>query len=485
MRQMNKDILKLAAPSILANITVPLVGMVDIAVAGHLGPGAMGMTGAEGLAVPVSGVGAAALIGGISIGSMLFDLLYWNFGFLRVGTGGMTAQAYGRGDWKGSAGILGKGVGLALLIALAVLLIQWPFAKLVLLFVQASPRVLELALTYFFIRIWAAPATLTLMSLKGWFIGMQDTVSSMFTDLIVNGVNIAASILLSIGIPGTAFTGFGFVGIPLGTVLAQYSGFIFSLAVVHFKYGKITHGALHPRAVAASFRDGNMREFATVNGDLFIRSVALIVVYLSFTILSARYGDLLLAAASIMMQLLMIFSYFTDGFAFAGEALTGRFIGAGKPVCVRQAVTWTFVWSMGIGLFFVGIYAATGVPLLRLMTSDAAVVEVSKVFLPWLVVMPLIGCPAFTWDGIYTGATATKALRNASVGSVVAFYAVWFAGTCLLRWCGPAPDPAAAGGAAGSCTALHILFAAYFAHLIFRSLYQTFAYRKAILTRNA
>lgn len=474
MNQMNRAILRLAIPSILANITIPLVGIVGIAVAGHLGPDAMGITGSS----------SAALIGGVSIGSMLFDLLYWNFGFLRVGTGGLTAQAYGRRDWQDSAAILGKGVGMALLISLGVLAIQWPFAKLMLLFVDASPQVLELAQTYFFIRIWAAPATLTLMSLKGWFIGMQDTVSSMFTDLIVNGVNILASILLSVGIPGTAFEGFGFIGIPIGTVLAQYSGLFSALGIVRVKYRAVTKGALRPKSVKASFRDGNMREFSKVNGDLFFRSVALIVVYISFTILSARYGDLLLASASIMMQLLMVFSYFTDGFAFAGEALTGQFVGARKPLRMQQAVKWTFVWSMGVGIFFVGFYAMAGVPLLRLMTSDASVVQVSTLFLPWLVVMPLIGCPAFTWDGIYTGATATKALRNASVGSVGAFYLVWLLGTGLLRLSGIPREPAAGElvGAYGR-TAVHLLFGAYFAHLIFRLVYQSLLYRKAIVSR--
>ena len=534
MTRLNKEILHLAVPSILANITVPLVGMVDIAVAGHLGPGAgalagmtapmgvaagagaglaagvettagagaaaavaagtgvaagVGTTAGAGAAAVVAGtgvaagVGAAALIGGISIGSMLFDILYWNFGFLRVGTGGLTAQAYGRRDWKDCAGILNRGIGLALFLARAVLVIQWPFATLALLFVDASPQVHRLALEYFFIRIWAAPATLSLMSLKGWFIGMQDTVSSMFTDLVVNGVNMAASIFLSIGGPGTGVRGIGVAGIPWGTVIAQYSGFLFAAVVIFTKYRKVVRGELTPGALKTAFKGGEMKRFAKVNGDLFVRSVALVLVYISFTVLSARYGDLLLASASIMMHLLLIFSYFTDGFAFAGEALTGRFIGARQPDQVRRTVKGTFVWSMGIGVSFVGIYALTGVPLLRLMTSDASVVEVSKQFLPWLVVMPLIGCPAFTWDGIYTGATATRALRNASVGSVLAFYAVWFPGIGLLGLSGLSRTPASGQlASAYGLTAIHVLLAAYFAHLVFRSLYQTVRYKRAVLS---
>ena len=199
MRQINKDIFRLAGPSILANITVPFVGMVDIAVAGHL----------------TSSLSNATLIGGISIGTMLFDLLYWNFGFLRVGTGGMTAQAYGRKEPDECARILFRGLSLSLMIAAVILLFQWPFTKLAFLIVDSSEEVKALALQYFFIRIWAAPATMSLFSFKGWFIGMQDTVSSMATDLIVNVVNIVSSIVLSLGIPFLGFNGLGFAGIPL------------------------------------------------------------------------------------------------------------------------------------------------------------------------------------------------------------------------------------------------------------------------------
>ena len=215
--QLDKGIFRIAVPSILANITVPLVGIADIAVAGHLE------------------ASAAALIGGISIGTMLFGLLYWNFEFLRISTGGLTAQAYGRADWQESVDVLVKGVALALAAAVVILLLQWPFIKLSFLVVKCSPEARDLALEYFFVRVWAAPATLSLMSLKGWFIGMQDSISSMFTDLVVNGINVIASIFLSLGIPGTSFEGIGFSGIAWGTVLAQYSGLIFALVVIFIK----------------------------------------------------------------------------------------------------------------------------------------------------------------------------------------------------------------------------------------------------------
>lgn len=438
MKPIDKEILRLALPSILANITVPLVGMVDIAVAGHLS------------------ASAAALIGGISVGSLMFDMLYWNFGFLRAGTGGMTAQAYGREDWSGCRSLLLRGVGTALLISLAILLIQWPFQKLVFLLVNCSEEVKSLALKYFYIRVWAAPATLSLMAFRGWFIGMQDTFSSMLTDVIVNGVNILASILLALGIPRTGFDGIGFSGIAWGTIIAQYTGLVFATGIVTVKYRQIIRlpaGNASERLSALSGR---------VNGDLFIRSLCLMVVYLAFTAISARFGDVLLAMCSIMMKLMMIFSFFTDGFAFAGEALTGRFIGMQRSDLLREGVRHTFAWSLGIGLLFVAIYLVSGMGMFRMMTSDTSVIDSAGAFLGWLVLMPLIGCPAFTWDGIFIGATETRILRNSTIGCLVSFLAVWFAGMVFK------PQ----GNAL-----VHLLFAAYYSHLIFRSVYLTFNYR--------
>ena len=504
MRALNKEILRLALPSILANLTVPLVGLVDIAVAGHLD------------------ASAAALIGGVSIGSLMFDMMYWNFGFLRAGTGGLTAQAYGREDWSGCLDNLRHALAAALLSALALIAVQWPFQKLMFVFVQCSDEVRALALKYFYIRVWAAPATLSLMVMRGWFIGMQDTFSSMLTDIMVNGMNIVASIILALGIPGTSFNGIGFSGIAWGTFIAQYSGLLTAATIFLIKYrwvlaakgsvNQVADGAFGgstaslrsapplasqseapvpplnvPRVAVVSPSEapsppsgGNasgrtsMRQFFSVNGDLFVRSLCLMGVYLAFSAISARFGDTLLAMSSIMMKLMMIFSYFTDGFAFAGEALTGRFYGRKDKYAVSKTVKWTFVWSMGIGLLFVAIYAFAGTPMFRLMTSDNTVVEAAKAFLPWLVIMPLLGCPAFTWDGIYIGATATKEMRDANIGCLIAFFIIWFGGILLFK---------VTGLQANLSAKVHLLFAAYYTHLIFRSLYQTIKYKPAIMGR--
>ena len=466
MKAINRDILKLAVPSILANITVPIVGMVDIAVAGHLD------------------ANAATMIGGIAIGTMLFDLLYWNFGFLRVGTGGLTAQAFGRGDRKECARIFTRSIGIALACALALIAIQWVFVKAAFLVVDCTPEVRELASRYFFIRIWAAPATLGLMAFKGWFIGMQDSVSPMITDLMVNGMNVLMSFVLALGVKAVGYEGMGFAGIAAGTVVAQYSGLLTAIVLLLAKYLRNTLSQLDLQDMKEVFKGAETRRFFVMNTDLFVRSLCFIAIYIGFTVISARYGDLLLAVSSIMMKLLMIFSYFTDGFAYAGEAMTGRYIGEKNGLMLRQTVKWTFVWSMSIALLFMVIYQFAGVALLRMMTSDPAVVEASREYLPWLLLMPVIGCAAFTWDGIYIGATASKAIRNSMLWAVVAFAGVWFIGiSCLGLSSVPVTDalPDALPGATRyGRIAMHILMAAYFAHLLARTVYLSARYRREV-----
>ena len=481
---LHRDILRLAIPSILANITVPLVGMVDIAVAGHLGS-----TGGAS--------GAATLIGGISIGTMLFDMIYWNFGFLRAGTGGLTAQAYGRmrkadacernedsGQARTSiATTLKRALGIALVSGLLLVALQWVIVQIAFLLVDCSPEVQTLATRYFYIRIWAAPATLSLFAFKGWFIGMQDTVRPMACDLIVNGVNILLSIGLGFGHAG--LPALGFAGIAWGTLIAQWTGFTYAALAVWSRYRTfflkadsfaspgMTDG-YHPGEVEDQRRAlprEDLRSFFVLNRDLFLRSVCMIAVYIGFTLISARYGDMMLAVGAILMKLLMIFSYFTDGFAYAGEALTGRFIGEGSREGVRSTVRQTFLWSLGVTGLFLLVYGVGGVPLFRLMTDDPGVVDAGREFIPWLLLMPLIGCPAFTWDGIFTGATASRDMRDAMIWCVVGFFGVWFTLIGLAR---------AILGTVPEALAIHILMAAYFTHLAIRAAILSFRAKNSI-----
>ena len=417
---LNKEILRLAVPSILANITIPLVGMVDVAIIGH--------------------ISNASAIGGIAVGTMLFDLLYWNFGFLRIGTSGLAAQAYGEDSPLKEVAIFKQTMSIAMISTLFVFAIQWFFVTAALHFVPCSAEVADFARRYFFVRIWAAPATLSLMVFKGWFIGMQNTVSPMVCDIVVNVVNMAASYLLAVHTP------MGGIGVAYGTVIAQYVGLATALVLLAARYRKLFQE--HWRKVV--LREDIRRVFR-LSADLFIRSLCFMVVYVGFTSFAAKYGDGDLAVGAIMMKLFMLFSYFVDGFAYAGEALTGRFVGAGDGGQLVRAVRILFVWALGVGLLFTVGYAAMGDWSIRLMTSDQSVVEASRPFLLWLITMPIVSCAAFMWDGIYIGATAGKQVRNCMIVSAVSFLAVYFAGSPF--W------------------GIQALYAAYFAHLLARVAY--------------
>ena len=449
MKPLNEEILSLAIPSILANITVPLVGMADIAVAGHLG----------------GGNGAAALIGGITIGTMLFDLLYWNFAFLRSGTGGLTAQAYGRllagSDGVDQVhGILLRALKIALLSGVALIALQWVVLWLAFLLVDCTPQVRELASEYFKIRIWAAPATLSLFAFKGWFIGLQDTVRPMIADLIVNGLNIALSFGLGFGLCG--LPAMGFAGVAAGTLIAQWCGFTYTAFAARHAMGQLVDQVQVQQRPVDQVQAPS---FFRMNRDLVLRSLGMIAVYIGFTVISAKFGDTMLAVSAILMKLLLVFSYFTDGFAYAGEALTGRFIGAGDKLGVHAAVKGCFIWGWGLAGAFMLMYGLGGVPAFHLLTSDVTVVEAGREFIPWLLLMPLIGVPAFIWDGVFTGATATSAMRDSTLLCAMGFFAVWFGGYYLTMALGK--------DAPVGPMAIHILMAAYFVHLAIRSIYLT------------
>ena len=284
----------MAVPSILANITIPLVGIVDVAIIGH--------------------ISSAAAVGGIAVGTMLFDLLYWNFGFLRVGTSGMTAQAYGRGDVREQAKLLTQSMTIAFGGALGIWLLQWFFVTLVLYLMPCSPEVANFARQYFFVRVWAAPATLALFALKGWFIGMQNTIAPMITDIVVNVVNMVASYALAV------YTPLGAIGVAWGTLIAQYTGLATAAVILAIQYKH--HLSLIQ--IRESMRWSEMKHFFVLNTNLFLRSLAFMVIYVGYTIFMSAYGDTELAVSAIIMKIFMFFSYFIDGFAYAAEAMVGK-----------------------------------------------------------------------------------------------------------------------------------------------------------------
>lgn len=439
MKSLNSQILRLAIPSIMANITIPLVGIVDTAIVGH--------------------IANATYIGGIAIGTMLFDLLYWNFGFLRVGTSGMTAQAYGRGDGVECARLLTQSVSIALIGAAVLWLIQWLFVTAVLAIVPCSTEVAAFAREYFFIRIWAAPATLSLMAFKGWFIGMQDTVSPMITDIVVNVVNMTVSYVLAV------YTPLGALGVAYGTLVAQFTGLLLALVICLFKYKTVVQEIVRLLCNKAIklLGDKEMKRFMSLNANLFVRSLCFMVVYVGFTSLASQYGDVELAVSTIMMKLFMLFSYFVDGFAYAGEALVGKEWGASRslassPHRLVRIVRLLFAWSLGVGLLFTLLFAVWSEECYLAMTNDMEVLSRLGDYTLWLIAMPLVSTLAFMWDGVYAGATAGKQIRNAMIYAALGFV------TCYLAtywWLG-----------------IQGLYIAYFAHLVARVVYLTAAWKR-------
>ncbi len=431
---MNRQVLKLAVPSIFANITVPLVGMVDVAIAGRLGE--------------------AALIGAVAVATMLFDLLYWNMGFLRVGTSGMVAQAYGRGDFAEAMRVFVQGIMTSLIIAAVIWSIQYLYVDLAFKFIEASPQVEELARSYYFIRIWAAPATLSLFVFKGFFIGMQNAVQPMAVDVTINVTNLVASIFFAL------YAGMGFKGIAMGTLVAQYVGFILSLIFMFTGYRRYFNHI----NLKASLALGSIRKFFVLNSNLFIRSICFLFIYTGFTSLSAQYGDVLLAVCTIVMKLMMLFSYFIDGFAYAGEALAGRYIGARDRVSLVKSVKVIFIWSLSIGAVSTLAYLVAGEPLVRMLTDNVDVIEAIRPFMFWLLVMPIVSCAAFTWDGIFIGATASVAIRNSMIYAAIAFYVCYFS--------------------LNNAIGVQSLWVAYMAHLVVRTVYLSGRAKKDVLDFN-
>ena len=439
MTSTNKDILRLAIPSILANITIPLVGIVDTAIVGHLSD--------------------AAAIGGIAIGTMLFDLLYWNFGFLRVGTSGLTAQAYGAGQPDECRKILTRSIFVALCAALCIWAIQWFFVTAVLAVVPCSAEVASIARRYFYVRIWAAPATLCLFTFKGWFIGMQDTKSPMAVDILVNVVNMAASYVLAV------YTPLGVTGVAWGTLIAQYTGLILALAIFFIRYPEMSV-LRHPEELKATLHWTEMKRMMVLNSNLFIRSLCFMVVYVGYTSLASLYGDTELAVSSILMKLFMFFSFFVDGFAYAGEALVGKEFGRREETeawrtSLNTVVRALFYWALGVGLVFTAIYALWGRGSIELLTSDQEVINASMKYIGWLIAMPIVSTLAFMWDGVFIGATAGVQIRNSMIWAAIGFMAGY---AVTYRFVGP-----------------QALYIGYFAHLIARAVYLSLKWKKTCI----
>ena len=402
---MNKNILRLAVPSIVSNITVPLLGLVDLAIVGHIGD--------------------ARMIGAIAVGSMLFNLVYWVFGFLRMGTSGLTAQAYGAGNNSELELLLRRTVLIGFGVAGAMLLLQKPLLSLTMLTVSPEPDVAELVHTYYNICIWGAPAVLVSNGLMGWFIGMQNTRTPMFVAIVQNISNILLSLLL------VFLFGMQLKGVAAGTLIAQYVGLaatVFFLRKEARKHGLCLSATQRDSAVSAdSTGESTAKGWGTmfrVNRDIFLRTLCLVGVNLYFLSMGARSGATVLAVNTLLMEFYILFSFILDGFAFAGEALGGRYWGAGEKALFAETVKMLFVWGLGMTLMFTILYIFCGHLIVSLLTSDMSVVDASRQYMSWTWLIPLAGVAAFVWDGIYIGITATRGMLLSAIVSAVFFFVI-------------------------------------------------------------
>ncbi len=393
MAHIDKEILRLALPSIVSNITVPLLGLCDVAIMGH--------------------VGGARHIGAIAIGSMIFNVMYWLFVFLRMSTSGLTAQAYGATRWDIARNVRRRHLAMALCFGGAIVILQEPLRLLTFWLMQAEGDVAALCTPYYYICIWGAPAVLGLYVVTGWLVGMQNTRLPMVIAIGQNVVNIATSLVLVLVFD------MGITGVAVGTVVAQWAGFLVALAAplsspegdtVVLKSNEAPSGAVG--GASSSFY-------------LFLRTVCLVSVNLYFTSAGSAQGALILAANTLLMQFFTFYSYMTDGFANAGEALAGRYVGASDAAMLKLTVRRLFFWGLVMAVLFTAVYVLAGSTLLRLLTTDGDVIATARHYLPWAVCIPFAGMAAFVWDGIFIGMTRAKGMLTACFIAAVVFFVLW------------------------------------------------------------
>ncbi|WP_298072665.1 MATE family efflux transporter [uncultured Bacteroides sp.] len=428
MKETDKQILNIALPAIVSNITVPLLGLVDVTIVGHLGN--------------------AAYIGAIAVGGMLFNIIYWIFAFLRMGTSGMTAQLFGKHLTGEMAQMVVRSVGIGMMAAFALIILQIPIKEAAFLFIHPTEEIKGLATTYFHICIWGAPATLGLYGLTGWYIGMQNSHIPMTIAITQNVVNIIASLcLVYIG-------GLKVEGIALGTLIAQYAGFLMGIGLWIRHYG----GLWKFFSRKGLWEQQAMWHFFQINRDIFLRTLCLVAVTLFFTSSGAEQGEIILAVNTLLMQLFTLYSYIMDGFAYAGEALIGKHIGAQNYpayTCTRKHL---FAWGGIMALLFTIAYATGGNAFLTLLTDETEVIEASGNYLGWALIIPIAGMAAFIWDGIYIGATNTRGMLQSMAVATGCFFLLYY--TLHRTW--------------GN----HALWLAFLAYLSVRGFMQTFLSRQ-------
>lgn len=467
MKKIDKQILDIAVPSIVSNITVPLLGLVDVAITGHLG--------------------AASYIGAIALGGMLFNIIYWIFAFLRMGTSGLTSQSLGRGDSDNIIRMLARSIAIAFAIAVTLLVLQVPLREIGLLIMQPTEEVRQLTVTYYNICIWGAPATLGLFALTGWFIGMQNSKIPMMIAITQNVVNILVSLVLVFGL------GMRVEGVASGTLIAQWCGFLMGCFLCWRNYfGKnpiakdiqplryylyptpnthqpstFTHqpSPINPQPSTFNHQPSPItyKAFFRINRDIFFRTLCMVCVMMFFTSAGSWQGEVVLAVNTLLMQLYLLVSYIMDGFANAGEALSGKFYGAGDNDALRTTVRRIFFWGTVTAVAFTVTYIAGGKHFLRLLTDEPSVVEASTSYVWWAYLVPFCSVAAFMWDGIFIGLTASRQMLLSMFVAAATFFIVYFIAAKPL----------------GN----HGLWFAFMCYMFIRGVIQTFLYPSIIKKR--
>jgi len=401
---LNKQILRLAIPNILSNLSVPLLSTVDTALMGRQE--------------------SAAYIGAVAIGALIFNFIYWSFGFLRMGTTGLTAQANGERNKASMANILGRALVTALAGAAMLLLLQVPLAEMSFGLLGASTEVESLSREYFFTRIWAAPATLALYAFMGWFFGMQNAIYPLILTIVVNVVNIICNIWF------VNYLGMKADGVALGTVIAQYTGLVVALGLFRYRYYYLV-GHFSRKVI---FELGAFRKFLALNRDIFLRTFCLIFAFAFFDNRSAMQGDVVLAVNSVLLQFVNWMSYGIDGFAYATESLIGKFLGAKDHSKLKTTIRTSFSWAMGFSVLYSLIYWAVGDSLLYIFTDQQDIISGASGLLVWIVLFPILATPSYIWDGIYIGFTASVAMRNAMILALAVYLGFYFTQQYFFDW---------------------------------------------------
>ena len=388
---------RIAAPMILSNISVPLLGMVDTGVTGHLE--------------------SPAYLGAVAIGGTIFTFLYFGMNFLRMGTTGIAAQSYGAEDYEGLRVSLGQALVVSLAIAIAILLLQIPISKFALTLLGGDVETQQHAATYFFVRVWSAPGTLANFALIGWFLGMQNARVPLAIFLTINITNIALDLLFVMGL------GMKVEGVALASVIAEYSGLVVGGA---FAISALRRHAGH-WPLARLTKLYAYRAFFSVNANLFIRTMALLFTFGFVTAQGARLGPAILAANAVLMNFQNLTSLGLDGIAHAAEAMVGKAIGQKDKESLQHTVNLTLRWSLIFAAGFTLVYLLGGPLIVRILTDIPDVRETAMVYLPWLIASPLVSVWCFLYDGVYVGMTRAREMRNIMVVSTIAvFLPLWF-----------------------------------------------------------